>query len=390
MKNVSNFVLNLYNNNGSFSYSPANKISNLYSTCFGVMCLDLIDELDNFQGKDKVAEYIQSYQDKDTGYFTDQSTIPKDNAAHDQEYIHLQLTDFAQLALSALSKKALYEYTFLKEYKDKQFLEEWFYGLNWTNPWLVSNSIMFVLNCLIYEGEDKNKPYIEFIIELLNKTQNYKNGYWNLGNKVTLHNQMAGAYHFIFFYTYLGIRPNYIEKIIDSTLSIQNYDGLFNYGGGGGGCDDLDAIDLLCRSQFYKNYRRNDILEALKVSHQSILKNQNSDGGFCWAKVMVKPSFLFKSLVDFKLLNYSKVDYIQNIKSKFLFSLLQFFPWLIIWRYSGTKAMQLRYSQSDLFSTWFRLTSLAFIEETFPEVCNYEKSFEWNFRKKCGLGFYKK
>ncbi len=51
MKNVNNFILNLYDNDGSFSYSPSNRISNLYSTCFGVMCLNLINELDNFQSK---------------------------------------------------------------------------------------------------------------------------------------------------------------------------------------------------------------------------------------------------------------------------------------------------------------------------------------------------
>lgn len=52
MKSIKKFALSLYKNNGSFSFSPANKINNLYSTCFGIMCLDLIGELDKFENKD--------------------------------------------------------------------------------------------------------------------------------------------------------------------------------------------------------------------------------------------------------------------------------------------------------------------------------------------------
>ncbi|MDY0386315.1 MAG: terpene cyclase/mutase family protein [Methanolobus sp.] len=387
MKRVSEFILNLYNNNGSFSYSPTNQISNLYSTCFGIMCLDLINELDNFQDKDKVAKYIQSYQDKENGYFIDQSAIPKDNATHNQEYILLQLTDFAQLALSALDRKAQYEYIFLDKYKNIKYLEEWYYSLNWKNPWLVSNTIMFILNCLIYEDENENCEYINIIIDLLNATQDPKNGYWNLGNKVTLHNQMAGAYHFIFFYTYLDIEPNHIEKIIDSTLKIQNYDGLFNYEGGGGSCDDLDAIDLLCRSTFYSNYKSIEITKSLQIAHYSLLANQNADGGFCWAKKSNHNLHDCLNIINFNLIN-NKKDFIANATSKGKKIVYDLAQKDVYWKYSGLENMKLKRNESDLFSTWFRLTSIAFVETTFPDI--HEQSFDWNLRIKCGLGYYKK
>jgi len=44
MKNIKKFIQRLYNNDGSFSYFPKTMISNLYSTCFGVIYLDLIDK----------------------------------------------------------------------------------------------------------------------------------------------------------------------------------------------------------------------------------------------------------------------------------------------------------------------------------------------------------
>ena len=386
MIDVKKFLLNLYDN-GSFSYSPANTIKNLYSTCFGVMCLDLIGELDNFQGKEKISEYIKSYQDRETGYFLDENAIPQSNATHDQEYIFLQLTDFAQLALSALNEKAQYEYVFLEKYKEEKYLERWFFSLNWKNPWLVSNLIMFILNSFIYEEENSNQEYINNIINFLNKTQNPKTGYWNLGNKVTLHNQMAGAYHFIMYYTYLGLEPNYIEKIVDSTLTIQNHDGLFNYEGGGGSCDDLDAVDLLCRATFYSEHNIPKIQNGLQAAYFSLLKNQNADGGFCWAKrnnLSVKD---FKCLINLNILN-NKSDFILNATSKTKKIRYNLTKSDFYWKYSGLETMKLKNDESDLFSTWFRLTSIAFIETTFPDI--FQKSYKWKLRKKSGLGFYRK
>ncbi|MCQ6961816.1 prenyltransferase/squalene oxidase repeat-containing protein [Methanolobus chelungpuianus] len=387
MKDVKDFVLGLYSKDGSFSYSPANRISNLYSTCFGVMCLDLINGMDTFEDKDRVSNYIQSFQDERTGYFIDNTAIPQNNASHDQEYICLQLTDFAQLALSALGKNAKYEYAFLKKYKDEEYLRKWFYGLNWKDPWLVSNLVMFILNSMIYESETENKKYIDTIISLLNRSQDPGTGYWNLGNKVTLHNQMAGAYHFIFFYTYLKIEPNHIDRIIDSTLMVQNYDGLFNYEGGGGSCDDLDAVDLLCRAAFYSDHRKAEIRDSLGFAYQALLDNQNPDGGFCWAKRNKLKLGDFSHLLNIRMLEH-KPDFLLNAASKakkigYNISNNQFH-----WRYSGLETMKLKNDDSDLFSTWFRLTGIAFIETTFGEA--FKKSYEWKLRKKCGLGFYNK
>ena len=387
MKNVKDFVLSLYSKDGSFSYSPANKISNLYSTCFGVMCLDLINELDTFTDKNKIVNYIQNFQDEKTGYFLDNTALPQNDASHDREYIYLQLTDFAQLALSALNENAKYKYTFLEKYRDEEYLRKWFYGLNWKDPWLVSNLIMFILNSMIYEGEIENKKYIDTIIALLNQTQDPKTGYWNLGNEVTLHNQMAGAYHFIFFYTYLNIEPNHIDKIIDSTFLIQNYDGLFNYEGGGGSCDDLDAVDLLCRATFYSEHEKSEIKNSLHFTYESLLNNQNPDGGFCWAKRNKLNIGDFLYLINIRMLKH-KPDFLSNATSKTKKIGYNIINNQFYWKYSGLETMKLKNDDSDLFSTWFRLTSIAFIETTFEDT--YKKSHEWKLRTKCGLGFYNK
>jgi prenyltransferase beta subunit len=392
---VRKFIFNLYNADGTFRFSPGNKIANIYSTCFGVMCLNLINELKNFHQKDidKISNYLQSYQDKKTGFFKSKKLGSNLSSGHTQEYLNLVLTDYIQTALFTLEVKPKYRYHFLTKYKEENFLKEWLNSLDWNNPWLASCQIMALLNLFIYEleefDEEKNKIYIDFILSFLDTNQNPKNGYWDLKNKSTYHNQMAGAYHYIYIYTYLNKSPKFVEKIIDSTLRIQNFDGLFNYAGGGGSCDDLDAIDLLCRSTFYTDYKNKKIVKAMKKSYLALLKNQNLDGGFCWAKRSLSIRYFF-SIINFSLLFKASLrDFLKNFLSK-IRTVIQvlIFPETLSWKHSTLDSMKLKMDQSDLFSTWFRLTCIGMIETTFPEC--FEKSFNWKFTKRSGLGFYNK
>jgi|LGVC01.1.fsa_nt_gb prenyltransferase beta subunit len=389
------FINNLYSKeDGSFSFSYENKIANLYSTCFAVLVLDLINELNNYAtcDKEKIINYINSFQDKKTGLFIDDK-IATEFTSHNDEYVHHQLTDFSIITLRSLGSKYKYQLNFLKDYKDKLYLKKWLDDLHWENPWLVSNNIMFILDCLIYEKKFfnfDNEEYINFIMQWLDNNQDAKTGYWNLGHSVSYHDQMAGAYHFLFFYTYLKKKPNHIEQIIDSTLKIQDFDGLFNYMGGGGSCDDLDAIDLLCRSTFYTNYRKKDIKKALQKSYITLWKNQNNDGGFCWAKRDKISLFKIILSINPRLLFFvSTLDFFSNFKSKiFNQVLVLFFKSRLTWKFSGLDKMNIRYLDSDIFSTWFRLLSIAFIEKTFPDICDHNFTFDWNMKQDIGLGYY--
>lgn len=393
MKKVKKFINNLYQQNGSFSFAPKNKIANLYSTCFAVMSLELTDQLKIYSKHElhKITSYIKKHQNKKTGLFVDKTCI--NISKHNRGYLLLQQTDFAQLALTTLGTYPKYKYIFLKDYKNKNYLKKWLINLNWENPWFVSNKIMFILNSFIYEEifwKINNKKFINFIISWLDKRQDPKTGFWNLGYKSTLHNQMAGAYHFLFYYTYLNKKPNYLKKIIDSVLAIQNQDGLFNYSGGGASCDDLDAIDLLCRTTFYTNYKITKIKYSLAKAYSALCKNQNQDGGFCWAKRNKIDLINLLYLIDLNLLYKTSLnDFITNIKSKLINQLKIISNDKLQWKYSDVASMEIELNESDIWSTWFRLLAISMIENTFPEICN-DKSFEWNMRKKCGLGFYKK
>jgi hypothetical protein len=394
MTNPKKFILSLYDKEGKFNYSPENKTKNLFSSCFGVMGLDVIGELKRFKKKKETIKFIRNHQEKRTGCFIDNSVSKQQDPRFDEKYLLLQLTDYSQLALSALGVRPKYRYQFLEKYKDEKYLIEWLELLDWSRPWLVSNLVMFILNSLIYENifwKIKNDKFVDIIIDWLDHNQDSETGFWNLGAKSTQHNQMAGAYHFLFFYTYLKKEPNHIKKIIDSTLALQDYDGLFCFSGGGGSCSDLDAVDILCRATLYTNYRESDIEKALIRAHKSLTNNQNKDGGFCWAKrnrLILKKNIYS---VNFNLIWRGGFDnFVLNMKSKLAnqFKVVAKKP--IQSSLSGVKEMSLELNKSDLFSTWFRLTTIAMIEETFPEIFNNQKTFDWKMRDMPGLGFYKK
>ncbi len=160
--------------------------------------------------------------------------------------------------------------------------------------------------------------------------------------------------------------------------------------GGGGSCDDLDAIDLLCRSTFYTNYRKKDIKKALQKSYITLWKNQNNDGGFCWAKRDKISLFKIILSINPRLLFFvSTLDFFSNFKSKiFNQVLVLFFKSRLTWKFSGLDKMNIRYLDSDIFSTWFRLLSIAFIEKTFPDICDHNFTFDWNMKQDIGLGYY--
>lgn len=378
------FINSLKNDNGSYSFSKKSSCASCLSTSFALLALEVLQQK-NLITDDSVS-YILKHQNND-GLFYD-SIIEKNNKnQHDYKYISHQITYHAIMVCDMLNIELPHNLVFLKEYKDKAYLKSWLENLNWKNPWLVSNNIMFILYFFIYEQENyelENEIYIQTIIEWLIKNQSNNTGYWDCNNKSSLHNQMAGAFHFLFFFDYLGINIQHKEEIINSTLLIQEYDGLYSYASGGGSCDDLDGIDILCRL-FNSGVEKNKIRKSLLKSYNSLTKNQNYDGGFCWAK---RRNFNWKNIIHIiplrLILKRKNIDAKNSffMKNKnIIYSLL--FKQKLTWCYSGIKDYKIYIDDSDIFSTWFRVLSLTLIEKTLDNKNNI-------IREKCGIGFFKK
>lgn len=381
------YTKSLKNDDGSYSFSNKNNSSSCLSTSFALLTLEILQQKNSIE-LDSIS-YILKHQQND-GLFYDSIMEKNNKNQHDYKYISHQITYHAIMVCDMLDISLPHKLSFLNEYKDIIYLKEWLHNLNWSNPWLVSNNIMFILYFFIYEQENHkldNSIYIKTIINWLIENQSSCTGYWDYNKKSTLHNQMAGAFHFLFFFDYMDIDIPLKNEIIKSTLLIQEYDGLYSYASGGGSCDDLDGIDLLCRLFNCKENEKhkNNIKKSLSKSYHSLIKNQNIDGGFCWAK---RRNFKWKNiiyLIPLRLILQKKNIDAKNsflMKSKnIIYSI--FFKKKLTWCYSGIEDYKINIDDSDIFSTWFRVLSLTLIEKTLNNKDNI-------IRKKCGIGFFKK
>ena len=70
-------------------------------------------------------------------------------------------------------------------------------------------------------------------------------------------------------------------------ISFQNIDGMFAPQMGGGGCEDIDAIDTLVQLYLRTGYRSDDVKKVLKKSYDAITALESDKGGFIWGVRLV-------------------------------------------------------------------------------------------------------
>lgn len=327
----------------------------LLATCFGILLLEGLRKLQDIPTTERNSwsAYLQGCQDADSGLFLDPllEHFPVESAEHDFIYLSHQMTYFALQALDALGMKALYPLRFMEQFRSAQAIEDWLEKLDWSNAWLQSNRVMFVLAFLIYRAEvegDRSAPALfHSVLDWLDRNQDPKTGLWGTQYNASLLNAVAATYHFIPFYEYVHRPVLYVKRIIDAVLSLQQADGLFAATPGGGACEDLDAIDLLATFTQQVIYRAEDIKRALVRSHWAIWNLQNADGGFCYARRDTAETY----------------------------------------RYSSWAGMEVELRQSDTWATWFRLLALATIRATYPG--DLPALGEWQFRRWPALGYHR-
>lgn len=140
------------------------------------------------------------------------------------------------------------------------------------------NYSMFVATFNIYANDflkiDRSKEIQDWINFNIDKINN--NGFW--GKTVNMdYLQFQNGYHQYEIFEYLKISNVPWKTAAKSTLLMADKYGHFAPYPGGGGCYDYDAIFLLT-SEFVEEIGQSNVL---KKTLNSILNDQNSDGGFC-------------------------------------------------------------------------------------------------------------
>ena len=116
---------------------------------------------------------------------------------------------------------------------------------------------------------------------------------WASSKNSSLRNVMAAWFHFTFYYQHFGRELKFCDRIVDTCLSLQNPEGLFDFGTGaiGQNCLDYDAIDLLVLASRNRNYRSEDVTKCLENTVKALGALENPDGGWANSKWSRKPWF---------------------------------------------------------------------------------------------------
>ncbi len=347
--------------------------------CFAVLTLELYDLLPDAHSEEW--QYLLlSLQDPKTGLFIDPLLSANDltPTSPGVDYLHYQTTYFALNALDALGYEPKYPLHFVERFYDPSYMQMWLEEqLDWSNPWRESNWIMFVATALYaaWQRTDDHtaQQSLHHLLDWLDSRQDPQTGFWGLKEGASVLNAMAGAYHFLPYYFCLGRPLHCLEQMIDSTLSLQQPDGLFHPDIGGDACLDVDAADILAKCSLLTPHRADEVQLALTRVFEGLMSNQDDAGGFCRARHRPLPPKSRKR----RLAEAFGLD--RLLRKPYL-------PPVQIWHYSGWKKMPYDIRQGDLWSTWFRSYGLAVISARYPG--QFFTGVPWQFRPLPALGWH--
>src|SRR5690606_33458031 len=150
---------------------------------------------------------------------------------HSAQYIHLQSTYFSLHALNALGAHAPHTLRWVEPLLDTSKMRAWLDAGPWQNPWLHSNNVMFLLTFMEryhqQTGSARALGGMDSVLEYLDQRQDAVSGLWQPTGRIDMHDAVYASYHCFPYYFWRGRQPRHVNRIIDTTLSIQHADGLF-------------------------------------------------------------------------------------------------------------------------------------------------------------------
>lgn len=240
------------------------------------------------------------------------------------------------------------------------------------------NMAMFMAIFLIYAKDHLAKNtqrQIDAWVELHLDSMN-EHGFWGRNRKMT-HLQFQNGYHQYEILNFLGVRNLKADKAASSVETLGDRDGHFAPYPGGGGCYDFDAVYILTYPGSAMTPRR---LGLLHRTAQSILSEQNADGGFGESQ-KVRPrspgnciAAIRHSLTANGAVRRERIR--QNLA-------------LIRPRHNRIRthwsAYPRQWGESDLWASWFRMMTVARVE------CAFDPSARehWSFIDFPGIGYFR-
>jgi len=196
--------------------------------------------------------------------------------------MHLTCTVLPVLAEFGL--QAPYPLHFAHPFVDQAALHAWLEARNLRDAWFEGNNLLFVGQLLAYLRDVERVPgaqeALNYWFAWLDERVDPATGLWGTDLGASTFEAMCGAYHQLLVYYHENRPVRYRRQLVDSVLSLQHKDGGFAPSGGGGACEDVDAVDILVNMYKQLDYRRAAIRVALRRCMRLILSIANADGGF--------------------------------------------------------------------------------------------------------------
>lgn len=304
---------------------------------------------------------IQRLQDAASGLFRDPAHRQRaTDVAHSADHLDQQLTGYCISALRLLGTRPMVPLAFAEPFFSPQTTRAWLDGLNWAAASNSGNKAMF-LGIMLTEEAERGAPGAQAGLDAWFDWHNHNadptSGYWGRGRASRYWEGMQGYVHQLVVYNYARREQPSLEAAARRTLQLQQRDGLFSPKGGGGACDDLDALHILSTAHRRYPSLRSEVEGAMMRARAGILANQNDDGGFCWAR---RPRFGIHDWVsvashNFDLRNPDKAMVALRAALAGQVKLNRKIE-------TGWSDAGRGWGQSSLWDTWFRLLGMAEIE----------------------------
>ena len=338
---ISNSVMAFFNkmktDESNWKYCATSKDSCIY----GAVYFCLTSFLHGKNGKIsedqrlKLIQYFNSYQRPD-GLFVD----PK---LEGDKYYNCEWWGANHLSLhlitcyNYLNEKPPHQFQYIKKYYNKDFLIDFLDKLEFEKIMLTDsdNAIMNLGGLLQYQRDFFNDTFaaeaLDILFTQLEKKINNNWGAWGIGDSndpVYLSRVQQFAYHLYSLWIYDGRKIMQMEKLIDLSLGLQTFLGGTGAKLNTSACEDIDSIFILSKLSRLTDYRRPEIVLFMRRALPWVLSNQNLDGGFVFRR---NESLAY-----------------------------------------GHPLMTSSANESQLFATWFRTLSLAYIAEVIQPDLPFE------------------
>lgn len=377
------YLRNLYQVQSRFPYPlQAGNQGTLLGTCFACFLAHLIGRTEDLPGRVAIERELKSLPLDSDGWIHSPELetggfIRADR--HDHEYLRAQVTFFVRCALRCLGLRPVVPIAWARRLVERHAVWEYLDGLDWSNPWLVSNWDMFLGAFLLEWTDDEPESSdvvaaVQAYFDWHDRRMNATTGFW--GDHSDLLNAMAGGFHVLLHYDYAGRMYSGIENAVHTTLKLVWRDGLYVYGGGGGSCEDLDAVDILVRLGQRSTVDQDQVRGCLARVVRRILSARNADGGFPW-RLQPSGAAFVRSVGEARTLSDWAASFAYRLRHRSHYHCVHY--------YSSFSKYPFAIEKSDIWSTWFRLLAVVLMARRYPEL--FTQRCGWTLPNWPGLGY---